>query len=118
MYGYVKGARDVLHTIMLKHCLADFQKVYELGEDFNINSQLTIFNRMQNEYVEALKTDWPETALDKEYYHNALYLLFRAYVEAAKNTMPSLDDDTIKRLFKQQFKLKDSFNFNSLIKNI
>ena len=119
MYGHVKGARDILHTVTLKHSLTDFQEDYGLNADsFNLESQLTIFNRMQNEYIEALKTKWPESLLDEAYYYNALYLLFGAYTAAAEKKLPSVDINSIKKLFKQQFKLEDNFNFNLLNKHI
>ncbi len=58
MFGYVRGAREVLHTVTVKQAISDFMDLFDLDHDqYNIDSALVTFHRMQRELFDILKND-------------------------------------------------------------
>lgn len=53
MFSFVQGVRTTLHTISVKQALCMFKEVYNLTEEeFNVDSALTTYSRMQQEFFD------------------------------------------------------------------
>jgi hypothetical protein len=56
MFWYVKGQRDIMPAITIEKAMYNYFKA--IGEDdFNIESRMTIYSRMQKEIYESSKTN-------------------------------------------------------------
>lgn len=56
MFGYVNALRFNIPSASIENAIKNFQKHHNLDEDnFNVDSAKVIYNRMQNEYNEAMK---------------------------------------------------------------
>ena len=57
MFGFVNGVRATLHTITIKEAVYMFMEAYGLNhDDYNSDSALVIYNRMQKDLVNVKKT--------------------------------------------------------------
>ena len=56
MFGFVQGVRATLHTVPVKQAIRMFMEQYDLtDDDYNADSALVIFDRMQKELFETKK---------------------------------------------------------------
>ncbi len=57
MFGFVTGVRATLHTVTIKEAVYMFMDAYGLShEDYNSDSALITFNRMQKELLNIKKS--------------------------------------------------------------
>ncbi len=57
MFGYVRGVRETLHTVTIEAALYMFMDSVGLTEDdFNIDSAKVIYNDMQNNLTNHIKS--------------------------------------------------------------
>lgn len=57
MFGYVLGCRAAMQTITIAEAIVMFMEAFKIDHDeFNIDSALVTFNRMQSELMQVCKT--------------------------------------------------------------
>jgi len=56
MFFYIMGQRDIVPALSIEKCLYNYFRAMGI-EDFNIESALSRYTRMQKEFYEAAKTD-------------------------------------------------------------
>lgn len=58
LFGYVRGVKSALHTLTISQAVDMFMKEYGLTDDnYNRESAITSYNRMQNKFINFLKYD-------------------------------------------------------------